>query len=956
MSKSSTKIAEDLAGIVSGDVFGDILHRAAFSTDASIYRIVPACLVAPADATNIAAVIKYAGENKIPLSARGAGTGLAGESLCNGIILDMTRYFNKLPVTEDEGMTVTCEPGVVLDDLNKYLAKFSRKIGPDPSSSNRATVGACLANNATGAHSLQYGHFGDYVENIEAVFADGSITEFKNDFDPSASPGGKAAEIASRCLTLLGDSRQLINSALPKTARNRCGYTIAGICHEGKINSARLLAGSEGTLAVFTGLKLRTVHAPAAKALLQLEFDSLKKMAQSLPAIVESGASACELMDKILMDIVRQSLPQYRDVLPTNAAVVLLVEQSGNTIEQVREKINITRKAVGQLAAGHITFFDSNTQALAWKLRKDAAPLLYRKKNKKHPAEFMEDTCVDYRQLGQYIEGLLKIGKRYDLTMSFYGHAGDGELHIRPFLDLSDPAERKKMQAIAEDVFTLAWSLGGSISGEHAIGLSRAAYVRRQYGDDYYQLLCGVKKIFDPESLLNPGKILNSDPDVMIKNLRREYNVSAKPLKGDLLFDEEQLERELELCNGCGQCLNRQTDLRMCPVFKALGEELASPRAKANLLNFLATGQLNEEDFESPEFRKFLDLCINCKACQQQCPSGVDVSTLMIAARAMYVRRKSLRRTEKLLSNNRYLSILGSLFSPVSNYVTRSPLFCALLEKTTGIDKRRALPKFARGSFLPVAKKYLAGCPAIKEPIDKVAYFVDTFVQYNDHELGLAVIDILRANDIEVIVPRQKPAPLPAIVYGDVKRARRDLEYSVKYMAQAVRAGYKIICSEPSAAMTLKEQLNHFIAGDDVKLVGENTYELMNYLLELLKQGRLKRPAGNRPNKTRYVYHLPCHLSSAGNQRATITVMKELCGIEVEDLSAGCCGLAGTFGMQKKNYELSSAISAGLKDALEKTPIKNVLTECSACKMQIEQISGCTVLHPARVIAEYYRH
>jgi anaerobic glycerol-3-phosphate dehydrogenase C subunit len=956
MTKSSSKIASELTGLISGDVYGDILHRVAFSTDASIYRIVPVCVVAPRNIADIAAVVKYAGENKIPLAPRGAGTGLAGESLCHGILLNMMQYLNKPPATQDQGMTVVCEPGVALDDLNNYLARFGRKIGPDPSSSNRATAGACLANNATGAHSLQYGHFGDYVEKIETVLADGSIVEFTNDFDPLASSDAKNAEIARQCLKLLGDKQQLIKNAQPKAVRNRCGYSIAGICHQGKIDMAKLLSGSEGTLAVFNTLKLRTVPAPKEKALLQIEFDSIEKMAQSLTSVIESGVSCCELMDNILMDVVRRDLPQYRDVLPIDAAAVLLVEQTGYTIEQVKEKIDITRKAVGKLSIGYNTFLDSNKQARAWQMRKDAAPLLSRRRGKKIPTEFIEDICIDYHTFIPYVAGLQKIGKRYDITMSLFGHAGDGEMHIRPFLDLTDPEERKKMQAIAEDAFTLAWSMGGSISGEHAIGLSKAAYVRRQYGDDYYELLCGVKKILDPESLLNPGKILNSDPDIMIKNLRREFRVSTKSIKGDLLFDEEKFKEDLDLCNGCGQCIVKQTDLRMCPVYKALGEELASPRAKANLLNFLATGQLNVEDFESPDFRKLLDLCINCKACYLQCPSGVDISTLMMAARAMYVSRKSLRRTEKLLSNNRYLSIMGSSFSPISNYVTTLSPFGTVLEKTTGLDKRRTLPEFARGSFLRKAKKYLAGLPAITRPIDKVAYFTDTFVQYNDHELGRAVIDILRANNIEVIVPEQRPAPLPAIVYGDVKRARKDLSYSIRYLAQAVRDGYKIICSEPSAAMTLKEQLGQFVSGDDAKLVSENTYELMNYLLGLLKQGKLKRTAESPINKTRYVYHLPCHLSTVGNPQATITIMKELCGIEVTDLSAGCCGLAGTFGMQKKNYELSVNISAGLKNALEKNPIKNVLTECSACKMQIEQISGSTVLHPARILAEYYRH
>jgi anaerobic glycerol-3-phosphate dehydrogenase C subunit len=394
----------------------------------------------------------------------------------------------------------------------------------------------------------------------------------------------------------------------------------------------------------------------------------------------------------------------------------------------------------------------------------------------------------------------------------------------------------------------------------------------------------------------------------------------------------------------------------MCPVYRAVGEELASSRAKANILHFWATGQLDEKDFESPQFRKFLDLCVNCKACQRQCPSGVDVSTLMSMARARYAKRKGLRRAELFLSHNRYLSILCSALSPVSNFFTRLYPFKWFLERTAGIDHRREMPGFLRSSFLKAGREYLARQTAIEKPIDKVAYFVDTYANYNDHELGFAVLDVLRCNDIEVILPKQRPAPLPAIVYGDMKTARKDLSYSVEHVAEAARAGYKIVCSEPSAALCLKEELRHFVAGEDAKLVSENTYELMNYLYRLFSKGKLKRRASDerRATSDEYVYHLPCHLCAVGSETTTIELLQKHFGIKVVDLKAGCCGLAGTFGMQKKNYELSSQIGAGLKEALEKSHTKTVLTECSACKMQIEHLSNCTVNHPVKIIAQAY--
>ncbi len=955
--RNAEQIAADLAGLVRGDVFSDRLTRAAFSSDASIYQIVPACVVAPRGAEDVVAVVGYACEKALAVAARGAGSGVAGESLCTGIVLDMTRHTNRIIGTDDNGQTVVCEPGVVLGDLNDYLLPFGRKIGPDPSTADRAVVGGCVANNATGPHSLQYGYIGDYIEAVEAVLADGSLVEFANDIDPAAVKDEKVAELASKCLDVLGGKEAIINKALPATNRNRSGYTIGGICHGGKVDLARLMGGSEGTLVVFTKLTLRTVALPVAKGLVQLEFESLESMAKAVPIVVDSGASACELMDRSLMDMARRHLPEYRDVLPADAEAVLLVEHTADNQQQVRDRIAATEKAVGRLASGRMIIFDEDKQKRLWKIRKDAVPLLDRVKSRRRPVPFIEDVSVPNDKLIEYISGLGEIGRLHEILMSYYGHTGDGELHIRPYLDLADPADVEKMRQIANDVFSLAWSLGGSISGEHADGLVRAAFIRRQYGDQFYDLLCRIKNVFDPKGVLNPGKIVNDDPDVMVKNLRASKRIRAERTfaQSGMMFEPDEIALELEQCNGCGVCRSGERELRLCPVFRALGEEMAGSRAKMNVLRFWATGQLEDADFESPEFRKFLDLCVNCKACSVECPSGVDVSKAMAAARAEYVRRKGLQRAEWVLAHNRYLSRLGGIFSPLSNWVMRLGITKWVLEKTTGIDRRRGMPRFMRGSFLKAGRKYLQACQRykpIESPADKVAYFVDTYANFNDHELGYAVIDILRANDIEVVLPEQLPAPLPAIVYGDVKTAKKDLSYSVKFLAQAVRGGCKIICSEPSAAMCLKQELRHYVSGADAELVSKNTFELVEYLLGLLRKGKLKRC--KRKVSGEYVYHTPCHLFAAGTYGASIEILKQVCGLEVEDLKAGCCGLAGTFGMQKKNYQLSEAIARGLKESLDKTDVRYVLTECAACGMQIEHISDKIVRHPVKLLAECY--
>ncbi len=950
--KKPEQVAAELARISRADVFGDIFHRAAYSTDASIYQIIPLCVVAPKDSQDVAVVVKYAGENNIPLVARGAGSGVAGEALCSGIVLDMKRYMNRVIDVADDGSTITSQPGAVLDELNSVLAGFGKKIGPDPSSGNRATVGGSVANNATGAHSLKFGYIADYVIGIEAVLADGSIVEFKNDFDPADSGDGKVARFAEGCLTVLGENADLIAAAQPPTKRSHSGYNIANISSDGRIDMARLLAGSEGTLAVFTKITLRTVDIPPSRVLLQLEFDSLEKMARAVPLIADSGASACELMDRSLMQLAAEAFAQYRDVLPTSAAVVLLVEYTGSSEQQVKQKIQAASAMVSELALCTTAVFDIAKQDLMWQSRKDAVPLLYRTKSRKRPIPFIEDTSVENARLAEYITGLNDIARRYDVSMAYYGHAGDGGLHIRPYMDLATAEDVRKMQSIATEVFSLAWSLGGSMSGEHADGLVRAAFIKGQYGDDYYEVLRKIKNIFDPDGLLNPGKIINDDADVLVSNLRAQQGAVAEKLETNLLFRPDEFQLEVEQCSGCGLCLSKQNDLRMCPVYRALGDELASSRAKANLIRFWLTGQLSEDDFESDRLKEILDLCINCKACSVQCPSGVDISKLVFEARAEYARRKGLSRAAFALSRNRLLSMLGSIFWPVSNFVMALPPFKWFLEKTVGLDRTRTLPRFEFGQFLTKGRKYLRSAGPVKNPVDKVVYFVDTFVNFNDHALGFAVLKVLRHNDIEVILPPQRPAPLPAMAYGDAKTARKDLEYNIAHLAGPVREGYKIVCSEPSAALCLKQEMRHFVAGEDAELISENTFELSSYLLGLREQNKLK-PATKQITRE-FIYHLPCHLCALGEGIPSVKLLQEHCGVKVNELKSGCCGLAGTFGMQKKNYELSSQIAASFKEALEKSPVKSVLTECAACKMQIEHLSDKAVQHPIEILAKAY--
>ena len=628
------------------------------------------------------------------------------------------------------------------------------------------------------ARSLRYGYIAEYVEKIKAVLADGTIVEFANNCEPTLS------QISRECFELLSSNDSVIQKAQPRTKRNHSGYNIAGIVHDNRIDMAKLLAGSEGTLAVFTEITLRTVDVPSITAVVQLEFDSLEKMALAVPPIVESGASACELMDGRLIKIARDAFEQYRDILNPVSVASLLVEHTGKTANEVKQKIEKTISAVGNFVFDKKIVFDPVLQKRLWKCRKDAVPLLSRQKGLKQPIPFIEDVSVDNIKLAEYVRGLGKIGDKFKVDMTYYGHAGDGELHVRPYLDLSSSEDVKKMTDIANEVFSLAWSLGGSISGEHADGLVRAAFIRKHFGDEYYEILRRIKRIFDAKNILNPGKIINDNPEVMTQNLRGGNKIIDERTKTELNFTPDEFKFELLQCGGCGVCRSTEPALRMCPVFRATGDEMFSSRAKANLFAAWAKGILTDKDFESEKFREILATCLNCKACVIDCPSGVDVSKMIMEVRAGLAKKRGLSQAVKVLASNRYMSMLAAVFAPVSNIFMSFKPIRWIMQKLTGIDSRRAMPKFSFSTFLKKANKYLAQQPKLENPADRMAYFTDTFVNYNDHELGFAVLKFLRYNNIDVIVPKQRPAPLPAVVYGDIKTSRKDLQYNVKYLCE----------------------------------------------------------------------------------------------------------------------------------------------------------------------------
>jgi anaerobic glycerol-3-phosphate dehydrogenase C subunit len=961
---SSEVIARHLRGKLDCPVLADPLTLALYSTDASIYQIRPACVVLPKSVEDVVACMKYAAEAGTPIAGRGGGSGLAGETLTRGIVLDFSRYLDRTIETDLDAGWVRCQPGLVLERLNAALAKIDRQFGPDPSSANRATIGGVIGNNATGAHSIKYGYTDAYIEELAVVLASGEVATFgpSGKHEPQSTQGGRigkdrkgldepGARLAGAVGAIVEANQGLIQRHMPPVKRNRSGYALHKVIENGRLHLGRLIAGSEGTLALITEARLRFVERPAVRGLLQLNFSELEAMAWTVPEILTFRPSTCELMDGKLLEMARQAYAQYRKVLPGGVAASLVVEHDGASFDEVREKIDRTRRAVRSAVAAE-EVLDPADQRAIWAARKAAVPLLFRRPGPKQPVPFIEDAAVPPDRLAEFFSAMDDIFKRHDVDVAIYGHAGDGEFHTRPYLDLHDPGDVTKMRSIAVETFRLAWSLGGTISGEHGVGLVRSEFLREQYGP-LYDVMRQVKGLFDPQGILNPGKIIADERDLMTRHLRFAHRLRPDRLATPLLvWQDGSLVEEVERCNGNAECRSLETAGTMCPIFRATRDEVASPRAHANLLRHWITGQLDASFLYSGAFKHAVATCINCKTCHSQCPSGVNIPKLMLEARAQYVAGRGLTRTEWLLSHSQFMSALGAATAPLANRATGWRMFRTVLEWLSGIDCRRPMPRFASGSFVRKAQRILRGHRSSGEQIGRVAYFADLYANYHDHQLGWAVVEVLRHNNLEVVVPDQVSCQMPAMCYGNLESARVGAIRNLSKLAEAIRAGYTVVSSEPTATLCLREEYLDLTDSDDARLVAAHTQDVCEYLLGLHRKGHLKGDLYPLPMTVGY--HTPCHLGALQIGRPGVELLRLIPELKVTIIEAGCCGLAGTYGFQRKNFDTSMAAGARLAEALRNDRFDAGTTECATCRMQMEFATGKPTWHPMVLLARAY--
>ncbi len=962
--------------MIRGDIEFDPISRYLYATDAGLNQVEPLGVVSPRDAEDVIRLVSYAAEQGLSLVPRGMGSGLAGGAVGTGIQVDFTRYMNSILEVAPDGSWARVQPGVVMASLNQHLKTYGTFFAPDPSSENYCSLGGMIGTNSSGARTVAYGGTKDHVLALEVVLADGSTFSARPYADGSpqlaallAAKTGAGHAFASVVPELL-EKQEIIAGGMPRVVKNCSGYRVETVlghaAHLGVANSdapvvfqlQNMFVGAEGTLGLVTEATLNLVPLPALRGIAMAYFPSVFASGEAVPGILALSPTAVEIMDSRFLGLVRKHDSRVDAMLPERTDTALLVEFEGQDEGELDEKFAGLRRHLDTTAALKMVRATSAAETdRLWTVRKSAVALALRMPGPRRALPFIEDVTVHPTEVPDYVDFLQRLFDREGVDAVMYGHLGDGNIHTRPLLDPKDPDDLRTMQRLYDEVSTYVLGIRGTMSGEHGDGLLRTPYVRQMYGEEIYALFESIKNAFDPQGVMNPGKKVGPQEESgsLLRDLRYGAGYRTVPQEPILHFPGTEYEREIEKCHGCGQCKSTVVTT-MCPTYKATRREHASPRAKANLLRSIITGALDPESTHGEAAAKTVaDYCIVCGMCAVECPSNVNIPKLMLEAKTKYRAAHPGALTDMILGRAEIVSRLGHASAPLANRLLRQPMVRRLARPLVGIDSRRPMPPFARRTFSESGRAHGGPLPE-RFPAPTVAYFYDLFAEYNDPRLAQTVQRILEAHGIQVLLPEQRASGIPEMLYGYFESARAAAEFNIRAFLPAVNAGAALVSAEPTATFAFKVHYPDYAPSPDCSVVANATHDLGEFLVRFRADHSENVPAA-RPLPSYYrrvAYHQPCHLKAQQIDNPGLELLREIPGLEVVDLAAGCCGMAGTFGMKADTYELSMLTGKPLFDRIAEVAPDLVVSECSTCRMQIAQGTGLPTVHPVTLLARAY--
>jgi FAD/FMN-containing dehydrogenase/Fe-S oxidoreductase len=919
----------------------DNLTRQLYATDASPYQIVPLAVAFPKNAAQAGSVIQAAAQAGVSVIPRGAGTGLAGGAIGDGLVIDFARHNRRISNFNPESRTIRVGAGVVLDQLNDFLRPQGFCFGPDVATSSRATLGGMIATDASGAHAPFYGTTGMHVNELRIVMADGQALKV----GPGRDNLQRQRNLLEDLLSL--NALQIADRFSPGLLKRWPGYALARAANEPG-NLVHILSGSEGTLAAIFSADLRIVPLPAERGVGLLFFASVAEAMQATVELVDLMPSAIEHIDRPLFDQTRgqREFQAVRDLLELDAKpceAILLVEffeDASDRLAQMQKRKLGLRKLI------------LRTQAeadLVWAMRKAGLSLLTGCKGSAKPACFVEDTAVRPRDLPAYFTGLQGLMARVGVQASYYGHAAAGLLHVRPVLNLHNADDLKKYRQIADETAALVLQFKGTLAGEHGVGIARTEYLREQVGEDLYQLMREIKQSFDPDNLFNPGKIISDGRYQIDTNLRLGVGYSLKlPFEPQLAFavKDGSFAANLEQCNGCGGCL-KQTPT-MCPTFIATGEEIMSTRGRANAIRAaLELREIKGDPLRSLELEAALSNCLSCKACATECPSNVNMALLKAELLNARIRRDGLKLRERLFSSIDQLGRWGCKMPRVANALLDFFPVRLVRNRLFGITNKRPMPRFTRMRFDHWFAKHQPSAPATRS---RVILWDDTFTRYYEPHVGIAAVAVLEAAGFEVTLPTQRQCcGRPAFSQGNLDEAAKSGGHNLALL-NADTDGAPIIFLEPSCFSMFVEDYRE-LKLPDVENVARRCFLFEDFIENFLSW----EPGGLKFNNRagRLIIHAHCHARALGNPNLMRQLAERLPEKTVTLLDTGCCGMAGAFGMLESKYDLSVKVAEPLIQKVRNQPFgTTVVASGASCRQQIQHLAPVRLRHMAEVLAE----
>ena len=950
-----------------GELRTDVLTTTLYATDASVYRKMPRAVAFPKSNNDIKLLIEFATEHKVGLVPRTAGTSLAGQCVGDGIIVDVSRHFTKILNFDKERKQVTVQPGVIRDELNQYLEPYGLFFGPNTSTSNRCMIGGMVGNNSSGTTSIQYGVTRDKVISLKTILSDGSEVEFKSvtpdEFKAKSESNTFESSIYNNVKKELSNNelRKSILNEFPKPEihRRNTGYAVDELLHnrifgntEEDFNFCKLLAGSEGTLAFTTEITLQLAQVPPAlSAMVVTHYKTLEDCLIDVIPVMRHNLHTCEMMDRVILDCTKNNREQLKNrfFVDGDPAALLLLEVKAETdadLESQLAQLKSTIQKSGLSYAHPVLKGNEVNQAI--ELRKAGLGLLGNMVGDRKAVACIEDTAVALEDLKPFIMEFSAIMKGYNQNAVYYAHAGAGELHLRPILNLKKSGDVSLFREITTDVAKLTKKYKGSFSGEHGDGIVRAEFIPLMIGEQNYQLLRRIKSYFDPNNIFNPGKIVDAFP--MDESLRYEVDREEPQIKTILNFsDSEGILKSAEKCNGSGDCRKTEkTSGAMCPSFHATRNEQHTTRGRANALREFLTQSDKPNKFDHKELKEVFDLCLSCKACASECPSNVDVATLKAEFLYQYQKSNGYPFRSKLFAYNTKLNRLGSKMAGVTNAIYDSSILGSFLKKTAGVASERSLPKVSSFNFnkhLQLSKKQS------NESKRKVVLYIDEFTNFLDIELGKDAIEVLIKLGYEVELFYAESGRT-FISKGFLRQAKKLATENIAQLKKFADRQIPVLGLEPSAVLTFRDEYKRF--SDDVdttNAIALNSFLIEEFLSMEIQKGEITSDSFTKDVRQVKI-HNHCHQKALSNQKVTFDVLNLPENYSVTIIASGCCGMAGSFGYEKEHYDVSMKVGElKLFPAVRKSA-ENVIIAANgtSCRHQIYDGTKRKALHPITIL------